>query len=79
MCEEKMVFKTALKPLTFPQNLKLGHDTGVHSFPTVYRKPHLDTYLLKFNLVLGEGQARYSGSKIAKNKSSSRPECKIRL
>ena len=61
-CEEKTVFKTALKPLIFCQKFKLGHDIGVHSFPTVYRKPHLDTFQLKFNLVLGEGQARYSGS-----------------
>ena len=62
LCEERMVFQTALKPLTFCQNFKLGHDTDVHSYPTVYRKPHLVTFQLKFNLVLGEGQARYSGS-----------------
>ena len=42
--KKKMVFKTALKPLRFCQKFNLGHDTGVHSFPTVYRKPHLDTF-----------------------------------
>ena len=55
---KKTVFKTALKPLTFFQNFKLGRDTGVHSFPTVYRQTRLDTFQLKFNLVLGEGQAQ---------------------
>ena len=41
LCEEKMVFKTALKLLTFCQEFNLGPDTSVHSFPMVYRKPHL--------------------------------------
>ena len=40
--KEKTVFKTALKPLTFCQRFNLDHVAGVHSFPTVYSKPHLD-------------------------------------
>ena len=39
--KKKTVFKTPLKPLTFCQKINLGHDSGVHSFPMVYRKPHL--------------------------------------
>ena len=64
MCEEKTVFKTALKPLIFCQKFKLGHDIGVYSFPTVYRKPHLGNvggssteFTGKFNVLLA-GQVR---------------------
>jgi len=41
LCEEKTVFKTTLKPLTFCEKFNLGHDTRAHSFLTVYHKPHL--------------------------------------
>ena len=64
LCEEKMVFKTALKPLIFCQKFKLGHDIGVHSFSTVYRKTHLGNvggsstqFTGKFNVLLA-GQVR---------------------
>ena len=60
----KTIFKTALKPLIFCQKFKLAQDIGVHSFPTVYRKPHLENvggsstqFTGKFNVLLA-GQVR---------------------
>ena len=66
-----MVFKIALKPLTFCQKFKLGHDTGVHSFPTVYRKPEVQPSI-------GRSSGRTTRAvKLQKNAISSRPESKI--
>ena len=73
-----MVSKTALKPRTFCQNLKLCHDTGVHSFAMVYRKPHLGNVDGSSTQHQGKFRSNNSGSKIAKNTISSRPESKIR-
>ena len=72
-----MVFKTAPKPLTFCQNFKLGHDTGVHSFSIVYRKPHLGNVDGSSTQHQGKFRSNNSSSKIAKNAISSRPESKI--
>ena len=41
-CMKKKRFsKLLLNRLHFAKKFNLGHDTRVHSFPTVYRKPHL--------------------------------------
>ena len=79
LCEEKMVFKTALKPLTFCEKFNLGHDTHVYSFPMVYSKPYLGNVAGSSTQHRGKFRSNNPGSKIAKNASSSRPECKIRL
>ena len=76
--KKKWYFETALKPLTFCQKFNFRHDTGVHSFPTVYRKPHLGNVGGSSTQHSEKFRSNNSGSKIAKNAISSRPESKIR-
>ena len=69
LCKEKTVFKTALKPLTFCQKFNLGQDTRVHSFPTVYSKPHLGKVGGSSAQHRGKFRSNNSGSKIVEKRN----------